>query len=80
METFAQYDPGEFFDELMEADGTPRPGAQLLVDKINSLRLPKPYSSKWELPLMSMVGRRGQKRSFPLILSRVSFPPMTGNT
>ena len=37
METFAQYDPGDFFDELIEADGTPRPGAQLLVDKINSL-------------------------------------------
>jgi hypothetical protein len=37
METFRTYDPGDFYDELIEADGTPRPGAQLLVDKIESL-------------------------------------------
>jgi uncharacterized circularly permuted ATP-grasp superfamily protein len=34
---FSGYDPGEFFDELIAADGTPRSGAQLLVDKIASL-------------------------------------------
>ncbi len=37
MQTFKTYDPEDFFDELIDADGTPRPGAQLLIDKINSL-------------------------------------------
>ncbi len=35
--TFSGYDPGDFFDELIAADGTPRSGALLLVDKIASL-------------------------------------------
>lgn len=34
---FSGYDPGDFFDELIAADGSPRSGAQLLVDKIASL-------------------------------------------
>lgn len=37
MQTFQTYDPGEFYDELMEARGKPRPGARLLVEKIESL-------------------------------------------
>jgi uncharacterized circularly permuted ATP-grasp superfamily protein len=37
METFGTYDPGDYFDELIDADGTPRPGARLLVEKIESL-------------------------------------------
>lgn len=37
METFKTYDPENYFDELIETDGTPRPGAKLLVDKIESL-------------------------------------------
>ncbi|MGD9333310.1 MAG: circularly permuted type 2 ATP-grasp protein [Desulfobacterales bacterium] len=37
MKTFGTYDPGDFFDELIDADGNPRPGAQLLVKKIESL-------------------------------------------
>jgi uncharacterized circularly permuted ATP-grasp superfamily protein len=37
IETFKTYDPGDFYDELINADGTPRPGVQLLVDKIESL-------------------------------------------
>lgn len=37
METFATYDPEEFYDELIDAKGQPRPGIQLLVDKIESL-------------------------------------------
>jgi uncharacterized circularly permuted ATP-grasp superfamily protein len=37
MRPFAAYDPGDFFDELIEPGGKPRPGAQLLVDKIESL-------------------------------------------
>ncbi|MGD9209837.1 MAG: circularly permuted type 2 ATP-grasp protein [Desulfobacteraceae bacterium] len=37
METFKTYDPGDFYDELIDADGYPRPGAQLLIDKIESL-------------------------------------------
>ncbi len=37
METFSSYDPGNFYDELVEPGGTPRPGARLLVDKIESL-------------------------------------------
>lgn len=37
METFTSYDPEEFYDELIDADGQPRPGVQLLVDKIESL-------------------------------------------
>ena len=37
METFATYDPEDFYDELIDANGKPRPGAQLLVDKIESL-------------------------------------------
>ena len=34
---FDQYDTGQFYDELFEAPGVPRPGAQLLVDRIHSL-------------------------------------------
>ena len=37
METFASYEPGDYYDELIDPDGNPRPGAQLLVDKIDSL-------------------------------------------
>ena len=37
METFRTYDTGDFYDELIEANGRPRSGAQLLVDKIESL-------------------------------------------
>ena len=37
METFTDYDLGDFYDELIESDGRPRPGARLLVDKIESL-------------------------------------------
>lgn len=37
METFSTYDPGDYYDELIDANGTPRPDAQLLVDKIESL-------------------------------------------
>ncbi len=37
METFDTYDPEDFYDELIEKDGTPRPGVQLLVDRIESL-------------------------------------------
>ena len=37
MNTFATYDPGDFYDELIDADGNPRPGAKLLVEKIESL-------------------------------------------
>ena len=37
IETFSTYDPEEYYDELFDADGRPRPGAQLLVDMIESL-------------------------------------------
>ncbi len=37
MSTFSNYDPGDFYDELIAPGGTPRPGVQLLVDKIESL-------------------------------------------
>ncbi len=37
MTTFKTYDPEDFYDELIAADGTPRPGVRLLVDKIESL-------------------------------------------
>lgn len=37
METFRTYDPADFFDELIDVHGQPRAGAQLLVDKIESL-------------------------------------------
>ena len=37
METFKTYDPEDFFDELIDENGNPRPGAQLLVEKIESL-------------------------------------------
>jgi uncharacterized circularly permuted ATP-grasp superfamily protein len=37
MDTFKSYDPGDFYDELIDADGAPRPGAGLLVDQIESL-------------------------------------------
>jgi uncharacterized circularly permuted ATP-grasp superfamily protein len=37
MEAFKSYDPGDFYDELIDADGAPRPGARLLVDRIDSL-------------------------------------------
>ncbi|MGD8252509.1 MAG: circularly permuted type 2 ATP-grasp protein, partial [Desulfobacterales bacterium] len=34
---FSSYDPESFFDELIDPEGNPRPGAKLLVDKIESL-------------------------------------------
>ncbi|MDZ4859801.1 MAG: circularly permuted type 2 ATP-grasp protein [Candidatus Hydrogenedentes bacterium] len=34
---FSAYDPEDFYDELFEAPGIPRPGARLLVKKINML-------------------------------------------
>lgn len=34
---FLNYDPGQFYDELFEAKGQPRPEAQRLIDRINSL-------------------------------------------
>ena len=37
METFNVYDPEDFYDELIDSDGNPRPGARLLVEKIESL-------------------------------------------
>jgi uncharacterized circularly permuted ATP-grasp superfamily protein len=37
MKPFAAYDTEGYYDELIDADGNPRPGAQLLVDKIESL-------------------------------------------
>ncbi len=37
METFKTYDPEAYYDELINVDGTPRPGAKLLIDKIESL-------------------------------------------
>jgi len=37
MQSFETYDPGDFFDELVDADGSPRPGARLLLEKIQSL-------------------------------------------
>lgn len=37
METFKTYDPEGFYDELIDEKGNPRPGVQLLVDKIDSL-------------------------------------------
>ena len=38
MLTFKTYDPGPFYDELIEKHGAPRPGAKLLIDKIESLQ------------------------------------------
>jgi len=35
--TFHSYNPEGFYDELFQADGSPREGAKKLVDKINSL-------------------------------------------
>lgn len=37
MQTFKSYDPEDYYDELIDADGNPRPGARLLIDKIDSL-------------------------------------------
>ena len=37
MATFETYDPGDFYDELIDAAGQPRPGAGLLVDKIATM-------------------------------------------
>ena len=37
METFSTYDPGDFYDELVDADSKARPGAALLVEKIEAL-------------------------------------------
>lgn len=34
---FSHYDPGDFYDELFEARGTPRPAASRLVERLNSL-------------------------------------------
>jgi uncharacterized circularly permuted ATP-grasp superfamily protein len=36
---FSNYDPGDFFDELFEAKGKPRPEANLLVQRIDSLSM-----------------------------------------
>ncbi|MGB3224005.1 MAG: circularly permuted type 2 ATP-grasp protein [Desulforhopalus sp.] len=37
MATFTTYDPEDFYDELIDETGTPRPEAQLLINKIESL-------------------------------------------
>ncbi len=37
MKTFKEYDPEDFYDELVDEQGKPRPGVQLLVDRIESL-------------------------------------------
>jgi len=37
MNTFGTYEPGDYYDELIDEYGNPRTGAWLLVDKINSL-------------------------------------------
>jgi len=37
MASFRTYDPGDYYDELIDENGRPRPGAQLLVEKIESL-------------------------------------------
>ncbi len=37
METFRTYDPEGFYDELIDENGIPRPGVELLVNKIESL-------------------------------------------
>jgi uncharacterized circularly permuted ATP-grasp superfamily protein len=37
MATFNTYDPGDYYDELIEATGKPRQGARLLVERIASL-------------------------------------------
>lgn len=37
METFKTYDTEGFYDELIDENGTPRPGVEILVNKINSL-------------------------------------------
>lgn len=37
MKPFSNYNPEGFYDELIDEKGTPRPGIQLLVDKIESL-------------------------------------------
>ena len=37
METFKTYSQGNYYDELIDSQGAPRPGAKLLVDKIESL-------------------------------------------
>jgi len=37
MALFATYDPGDFYDELIDAGGQARTGARLLVDKIESM-------------------------------------------
>lgn len=36
---FNQYDPGDFYDELFLEDGTPRPQAQPLIERIGSLSI-----------------------------------------
>jgi uncharacterized circularly permuted ATP-grasp superfamily protein len=37
--SFENYDPGDFYDELFEQKGQPRPDAALLVERINSLSM-----------------------------------------
>ena len=37
MDTFSSYDPGDFFDELIDEHRKPRAGAQWIIDKIESL-------------------------------------------
>lgn len=37
MITFEHYNPQDYYDELIDADGKPRPAARLLIDKIESL-------------------------------------------
>ncbi|GIX47507.1 MAG: hypothetical protein KatS3mg131_1718 [Candidatus Tectimicrobiota bacterium] len=34
---FSDYDPGDFYDEMFEARGRPRPGAALLVQRLDAL-------------------------------------------
>ena len=37
--SFRDYDPGDFYDELFTAKGTPRTAAALLIERIESLSI-----------------------------------------
>lgn len=74
---FKNYESGDFYDELILPDGTPRPAAGFLVDKINTLNRNelKKIQSFAELELLNMGitfnvvdDKEGKERIFPFDL------------
>jgi len=86
MAIFATYDPGDFYDELIDSGGQPRTGARLLVDKIESLppgdlamRQKAAEALLLKMGITFTVATKVWRRFSPSTSFPASFPPTTGS-